>query len=159
MWPLAPVSILWLLVPLAIGLLAGWMAWRGRGSVFQVRRRRHARRTIYWRGGEPRMPDAPVATPRPGNAAATPATASDDDLTLIRDIGVSQAKRLRALGITRFAQIGAWSSAQVHYYGRRLGDAGERIVQERWPEQARLLAEGDLAGFAARFGMADSAAS
>ena len=35
MWPLeAETSILWLLIPLAIGLLSGWSAWRGRGSLF-----------------------------------------------------------------------------------------------------------------------------
>ena len=35
MWPLCPsASILWLLLPLAIGVLTGWWAWHGRGSIF-----------------------------------------------------------------------------------------------------------------------------
>lgn len=157
MWPLAPASILWLLAPLAIGLVTGWAAWRGRGSVFQVRRHRRRHRTLYWRATEPRLPGEP-APPLPvaeWRKRVPTASAEEDDLTLIRGVGPSQARALRALGVTRFARIAAWTPAQAEYYGARLGDFGRRIVQDRWCEQARLLAEGDLAGFAARFGAAE----
>jgi predicted flap endonuclease-1-like 5' DNA nuclease len=155
MWPLAPSSILWLLLPLAFGLAAGWAAWRGRGSVFQVRARRRRRRTLHWRATEPRLPDAPSAAaprPEPGREARIGTVVPEDDLTLVRGLGAAQARKLRALGITRFAQIAAWSPAQAELYAARLGDLVGRPEREKWREQARLLAEGDLAGLAARFG-------
>lgn len=35
MWPLCPsANILWLLLPLLLGVLTGYWAWRGRGSIF-----------------------------------------------------------------------------------------------------------------------------
>lgn len=153
MWPLASASILWLLVPLVLGLIAGAAAWRHRGSVFEVRRIRRRPRTLYWRVKEPRMPDAPAPASRMRKRRAAPQATESDDLTLIRGLGSAQAKGLHKLGVTRFAQIAAWTPAQAELYGARLGDqVTGKIEQERWREQAQLLAEGDLVTFTARFG-------
>ncbi|MBK8457416.1 MAG: proton-conducting membrane transporter [Phyllobacteriaceae bacterium] len=69
-----------------------------------------------------------------------------DDLRLILGIGKTNEKKLHAAGVTTFKQIAAWTSADV----KRIGDVinfGERIVKEKWIDQAALLAKGDMDAF------------
>jgi predicted flap endonuclease-1-like 5' DNA nuclease len=83
---------------------------------------------------------------------AAEATHESDDLTRLKGVGPKLAAQLRDMGITRFAQIAAWDDADIDRVDAQLGRFQGRIRRDGWVEQARLLAAGDVAGFAARFG-------
>lgn len=108
-------------------------------------------------------PDAAAMSPEPMTPAITvPADAADDleqadafeadDLTLMKGVGPKLAALLTSLGVRSFAQIAAWSDADVADYDARLGQFRGRIARDQWVEQARLLAAGDADGFVKRFG-------
>lgn len=78
--------------------------------------------------------------------------APGDDLSRIKGIGPKLVTLLGELGVTRFAQIAAWSDADIDRIDSRLGRFAGRIRRDGWVEQAALLDAGDVAGFAARFG-------
>lgn len=80
--------------------------------------------------------------PAPKKAAAT----VPDDLRLILGIGRTNEKKLHEAGVTTYAQIAAWKEADVKRIGAVI-NFGERIVKERWVEQATLLAKGDMDAF------------
>lgn len=87
--------------------------------------------------------------------AATPVSAADeggDDLTRIKGVGPKLSARLRELGVTRFAEIAAWTEADVARIDAQLGSFAGRPVRDSWVEQAGLLAAGDTTGFEDRFG-------
>jgi predicted flap endonuclease-1-like 5' DNA nuclease len=92
---------------------------------------------------------APTPAPTPSPA---PAPAGADDLTRIKGIGPKLVARLGELGVTTYAQIAGWSEADVARIDAELGRFAGRITRDQWIEQAKLLAAGDEAGFAARFG-------
>jgi predicted flap endonuclease-1-like 5' DNA nuclease len=80
-------------------------------------------------------------------------TAGDgDDLTRIKGLGPKLAEQLNGLGITRFAQIAAWDEAEIDRIDAQLGRFQGRIRRDDWQAQARLLAEGDTAGYEVKFG-------
>ncbi|WP_086616803.1 hypothetical protein [Erythrobacter tepidarius] len=100
---------------------------------------------------------APEPTPAPVPAAPlapapAPAPAAADDLGRIKGIGPKLVALLGELGVTSYAQIAAWTDADVARIDAQLGRFAGRITRDRWIEQARLLAAGDEAGFAERFG-------
>lgn len=84
--------------------------------------------------------------------AATTASGPIDDLTRIKGVGPKLAAQLGELRITSFAQIAAWDEAEIDRIDGQLGRFQGRIRRDNWVEQAKLLAAGDSAGFAARFG-------
>lgn len=75
-----------------------------------------------------------------------------DDLTRLKGLGPKAAGILNDLGIRRYAQLAALDSAGVARVDAALGAFKGRITRDRWIEQARLLAAGDIAGFEAQFG-------
>lgn len=77
---------------------------------------------------------------------------TEDDLLKIKGVGPKLVEQLRALGITRFAQIAAWDEAEIDRIDAQLGRFQGRIRRDDWPAQARLLAAGDTAGYEAAFG-------
>jgi len=89
-------------------------------------------------------------------AAAAPVTVDlpegADDLSEIKGLGPKLVEQLRALGVTRFAQIAAWDDAEIDRIDAQLGRFQGRIRRDDWPGQARLLAAGDTAGYEAKFG-------
>ncbi|MFA6155589.1 hypothetical protein, partial [Mesorhizobium sp.] len=104
------------------------------------------------RSATPKTPPAPKAAAR----KAAPATASKgpgakpDNLRRLIGIGPVNEKLLKAQGVTSFAQIAAWTAADI----KRIEDVMNfdgRIARERWIEQARLLAAGDEKAFATEF--------
>lgn len=102
---------------------------------------------------QPAPQAAPAAEPAPAPAPAPQtAPACADDLTRIKGIGPKLVARLGELGITTYAQIASWSEADVARIDALLGRFAGRITRDQWIEQAKLLAAGDEAGFAARFG-------
>ena len=62
------------------------------------------------------------------------------------------AARLNALGVTRFDQIAAWTYDDIARIDAEMGAFRGRIVRDKWIEQAQHLAQGDRAGFEAKFG-------
>ena len=84
--------------------------------------------------------------------ATESATTASDDLTRLKGIGPKLVAQLSKLGVTSFAQIAAWSEADIDRIDAQLGRFQGRIRRDNWVEQARLLASGDAAAYAARFG-------
>jgi large subunit ribosomal protein L21 len=83
---------------------------------------------------EPKAEAAPVAAPAASTGAA-------DDLKQLSGVGPALEKKLIAAGVTSFAQIAAWTEADVAEFGEKLSFKG-RIEREGWIEQAKKLAEG-----------------
>lgn len=90
----------------------------------------------------------PQVVPTTTPAAAT----SADDLSRIKGVGPKLVTLLGELGVTSFAQIAAWSDADIERIDAQLGRFKGRITRDQWVEQAKYLATGDEAGFAAKFG-------
>lgn len=81
-----------------------------------------------------------VATPAPAPVKPAPATkAEQDDLKVIVGIGPKIEELLNAEGVTRLAQIAAWTPEEVADFSHRLGRLGGRIESEDWIGQARAL--------------------
>ena len=74
-----------------------------------------------------------------GRAAAGPQRM--DDLKQIRGISALIEDRLNMMGYTSYAQIAAWSQADIDRVSQQLDFRG-RIERENWIEQARILARG-----------------
>lgn len=62
-----------------------------------------------------------------------------DDLTRIKGIGPKLRERLNAAGVTRFAQIAAWTSADLASYAQKLKIHASRIERDGWIESAKAL--------------------
>ena len=92
------------------------------------------------------------ATEAAAIAPAAPAAQEGDDLTRIKGLGPKLKARLAELGITSFAQIAAWSEADIATIDAQLGSFAGRSTRDRWVEQAGFLASGDVAGYEAQFG-------
>lgn len=101
----------------------------------------------------PIPPAAPAGLAGAGEAVqAAAAPANRDDLTRLKGVGPKLAAQLGGLGVSSFAQIAAWSDADIDRVDAQLGRFQGRIRRDAWIDQAKLLAAGDDAGFAARFG-------
>ncbi len=61
------------------------------------------------------------------------------DLTAIKGIGPKYAKQLAAMGVTRVAQIAAWTDEDVERAAVQLGIKPDRIHKAGWIEKARAL--------------------
>lgn len=92
----------------------------------------------------------PPARAEPAEVPAAPATA--DDLSRIKGLGPKLQALLPTLGLSTYAQIAALSEADLDALDAQLGPFAGRPRKDSWVEQARLLAEGDVAGFEGRFG-------
>lgn len=98
-------------------------------------------------------PPAAAIEPPPVIAEAPPVAADEgDDLTRIKGLGPKISTALRALGVTRYAEIAAWTEADVARIDAQLGVFAGRATRDNWIEQAGLLASGDTAGYEAKFG-------
>jgi predicted flap endonuclease-1-like 5' DNA nuclease len=75
-----------------------------------------------------------------------------DNLTTLKGLGPKAAAQLNALGITRYAQIAAWSETDIAAIDARMGAFKGRIARDKWVEQAAYLAAEDRSGFEAKFG-------
>ena len=87
---------------------------------------------------------APAPAPTPSGEA--------DDLKKIKGVGPKLVNMLKEQGVTTYAQIAAWSDADVARIDETLGRFKGRIERDQWVEQAKLLAAGDEAGFSEKFG-------
>jgi predicted flap endonuclease-1-like 5' DNA nuclease len=152
MWPLCDFSLasaLWLLGPLLLGLLTAWWIWAGR--------RDNAADSYAVPDAEPVVaPQAFVDQPAPSASIAPVAAGigltalgipaamgAADDLELIKGIGPKLNGVLNGLGVTTFAQIANWTAGDVDKVDDHLGEFKNRIGQEEWIPQAKLLAAGN----------------
>jgi predicted flap endonuclease-1-like 5' DNA nuclease len=94
----------------------------------------------------------PVPTAAPAAAPKPAAGASADDLTQIKGVGKKLSAMLGEQGVTSFAQIAAWSEADINRIDPLLGRFSGRIRRDQWVTQAQFLADGDMTGFADEFG-------
>lgn len=86
--------------------------------------------------------DAPKAEKAEKPAKAKKAAATDgDDLSTISGVGPVIVGKLNAEGITTFAQIAAWTDADVEAIEEKLSFKG-RVGREDWIAQAVELAKG-----------------
>ncbi|MFV2052718.1 50S ribosomal protein L21 [Aliiroseovarius sp. YM-037] len=69
------------------------------------------------------------------------AKAAADDLKQLSGVGPALEKKLNEAGVTTFAQIAAWSDADVAEMDEKLSFKG-RIEREDWIAQAKELAKG-----------------
>jgi large subunit ribosomal protein L21 len=89
----------------------------------------------------PRRPN-PRRKPRPRRRLRrSAADAGADDLKKLSGVGPALEKKLLAAGVTTFAQIAAWTEADIAEFDEKLSFKG-RIEREGWVEQAKKLAEG-----------------
>ncbi len=99
-------------------------------------------------------PKPAAAKPAPAAKKAAPAKAATaskpDNLRRLIGIGPVNEKLLKGQGVTTFAQIAAWSAADIERIEHAL-QFGGRVEREHWVEQAKLLAAGDEKEFARRF--------
>lgn len=102
---------------------------------------------------------APVAAPEPvapEPVAAAPVAAApvdgEDDLLRLKGVGPKLKTLLIDLGVTRYAQIAAWTDADLAAIDAKLGNFKGRPVRDQWVDQAKYLASGDIAGFEAKYG-------
>ncbi len=98
---------------------------------------------------EPEPTAAPTATAEP---VAVPPGEPADDLLKLKGVGPKLRTLLIELGVTRYAQIAAWSDADIAAIDARLGNFKGRPVRDQWVDQAKYLAAGDTAGFEAKYG-------
>jgi len=94
---------------------------------------------------------AEVVTPSAMPASSMPAGEADD-LRRIKGLGPKLVTTLQALGVTRFAQISAWTDADLDDLDTKLGAFAGRPRRDAWVEQARLLEGGDTSAYEAKFG-------
>ncbi|TCU55981.1 putative flap endonuclease-1-like 5' DNA nuclease [Novosphingobium sp. PhB57] len=97
-------------------------------------------------------PEAVPAPAAPAPVAAQDAPAEGDDLRKIKGLGPKMLTLLHALGITRFAQIAAWTDADLDELDGKLGAFAGRPRRDSWVEQARMLSAGDTGAYEEKFG-------
>lgn len=100
------------------------------------------------------IPLAPAAVPV-AELAEAPADAGPTypyPLTTLKGLGPRAAAALAAHGITSIGDLAALDAAQADALDAGLGSLAGRLARDRWVEQAKLLAAGDVAGFEAGFG-------
>lgn len=85
---------------------------------------------------------APPIGARTGASVAAAARGGMDDLTLLQGVDRAEEVRLNDAGILRFRDIAAMSAGDEAALEGRLGYRPGRIADERWREQAELLAAG-----------------
>lgn len=163
--------VLWLVLGLALGLGIGWYLFRGQlaeGSSeepSQLERLRSEREGLVTERDRlaRQLEDCMAARRAPQASGVAPVMAAgggvpglaNDELRKIIGIGPENEKRLKAAGVTSFAQIANWTDEDVQRMEMILAFEG-RIARERWIEQARLLAAGELDEFNLRFPTASS---
>lgn len=83
---------------------------------------------------------APKAKAEKPADVSTAEASGADDLKQLSGVGPALEKKLHANGVTTFAQIAAWTEADIADFDEKLSFKG-RIEREGWVEQAKALAE------------------
>ena len=85
-------------------------------------------------------PAAKKAAPKKAAAPKAAAVEGADDLKKLSGVGPALEKKLLEAGVTTFAQIAAWTEADIEAFDEKLSFKG-RIEREGWVEQAKELAQ------------------
>lgn len=106
---------------------------------------------------EPPQTIASEPDPTPAPAAPPMAETADgevavDDLRRIKGLGPKMMTLLHSLGVTTYAQIAAWTDADLDELDGKLGAFAGRPRRDNWVEQARLLSSGETGAYEAKFG-------
>ena len=99
----------------------------------------------------PPIADEP-APGTPPEMSTAQANAGDRPVTALKGLGPKVAAALAACGITTVGQIAALDTNEAEALDAGLGAFRGRMARDRWIEQARFLAAGDVAGFEQVFG-------
>jgi len=75
----------------------------------------------------------------PYESSLPPARPTVDDLTRLRGVGPAFARSLEGHGVVRFADVAAWTDADVEHVARLLKIRPERIRRDDWIGSARAL--------------------
>ena len=129
--------------------------------IFKKRRRQNYRRKkghrqhltvlkitdILTDGAQPKAAAKKAApAPEKADAAAQAPNAQvktgGDDLTKLSGVGPVLEQKLHDAGVTSFAQIAAWTEAEIAEFDEKLSFKG-RIEREGWVDQAKDLAKGE----------------
>ncbi len=78
-----------------------------------------------------------------------PRDGKKDDLKQIKGVGVKIEEKLNSLGIFHYDQIANWTKKEIDWVNSFLHFSG-RIEREKWVEQAKVLAKGEMTEFAKR---------
>ena len=103
---------------------------------------------------EPIATTESLATNAAGDTPPDIATTAPADrpVTVLKGLGPKVAAALADRGITTVGQIAALDTIQAAALDADLGAFSGRMARDRWIEQARFLAAGDVKGFEAVFG-------
>ncbi|MDO9223781.1 MAG: hypothetical protein Q7U20_08740, partial [Caulobacter sp.] len=82
---------------------------------------------------------APIAEVFAAMAPEPVATLAPDDLTVLTGIGPKLAAAFAERGVTRFADIAAWTEEDIAHFDKELKLMG-RVGREAWIAQATRLA-------------------
>lgn len=147
-----PNEIVLLGLMLLIGLFLGLMM-SGRGKYKRLWREEQIlhKQTRQDRDARVEAADARIAemethrgTTHPArDATAAGSSQRNDDLTVICTISEQDQRVLNEAGYHRYSQIAAMNAEQQAMMEGRLGRAPGLIARDEWPEQARLLNEGN----------------
>ncbi|MBT6531379.1 MAG: 50S ribosomal protein L21 [Marinovum sp.] len=116
---------------------SGIKAALGAGSVLAAAPSAPAKKPAKAKAEKAPAPAAKKAA-KPAKAEAAPAAA--DDLKKLSGVGPALEKKLNAAGITSYAQIAAWTDADVAAIDEQLSFKG-KIEREGWIDQAKELAK------------------
>lgn len=136
-----------ILLVLLLAVIAGiFIARRSKNVVFD---NEQSIRPTLARDVPPVIPEPEVT---PGFFRIEPMEGTPDNLLEIKGLGPRIAMMLNGLGVTRFEQIARLTADEQAQLDQHLGPFKGRIDQDRWIDQARILASGDRAAFEAEFG-------
>ncbi|MFN3834410.1 MAG: 50S ribosomal protein L21 [Glycocaulis sp.] len=82
-----------------------------------------------------------AAAPKAAAKAEKPA-AGNDDLTQLNGVGPAFAKKLNAAGVTSFAQVAAWTDADLDALDAEIAGVKAKAESGEWVKQAKELAKG-----------------
>lgn len=85
---------------------------------------------------------AKAAAPKAAAKAAPKAAAGNDDLTQLNGVGPAFAKKLNAAGVTSFAQVAAWTDADLDALDAEIAGVKAKAESGEWVKQAKELAKG-----------------
>lgn len=80
-----------------------------------------------------------------------------DNMLVLKGVGPQIASRLDTFNFTRFEHIAVWREDQYEAIAEMLGEPVERIIEDRWVEQAKLLAAERYEEYEAIFGKINQA--
>lgn len=83
-----------------------------------------------------------AAAPNAAAKAAPKAAAGNDDLTQLNGVGPAFAKKLNAAGVTSFAQVAAWTDADLDALDAEIAGVKAKAETGEWVKQAKELAKG-----------------